>query len=246
MIDSIAFKEARRRVLLDSESRDDGIGRLSEKVTHKILKLCYEPDESFHEVEFLGKIADIKNEKGIYEIQTASFSYLIPKLKRFLPECPVTVVYPIAAKKTVRWVDKTTNEISPPRRAPRGKTVFDAGRELYKIREFFGSENLTVRLVLLECEEFKLLDGKDKTRKRGATRIDRIPTAIIDEIELRGIEDFRIFLPDSLGEEFTAKEYMKAAGTRSRYVYYSMKLMEHLGFIEHIRNDGRAFVYKRI
>ena len=84
MIDT-SFHKARTRVLSEI-SLSSGIGTLSEKSLHRMIKLFIEEDESFHEVEFLGSVADIKRENQIYEIQTHSAERLVPKLKKFFPK----------------------------------------------------------------------------------------------------------------------------------------------------------------
>jgi hypothetical protein len=244
MIDVLLFKRALSRVIAE-KSNDSGIGTLTEKTVHKTLKLYYEPDESKHEVSYLGKIADIINDNGITEIQTGSFSKIKIKLKKFLPVSPVTLVYPIICEKQLRWLDRETGIITHARNNGRIKTVFDAGRELYTIREFLTHSNLTVKLVFLKCEEYRALDGYDATRKKGATVLDCIPVQIIDEILLSTAEDYRIFIPSSLGEEFTVKDFNRAVKSRSVYTYYSIRLAEYFGFVTHTHNLGRAFVYKR-
>ena len=43
------------------------------------------------------------------------------------------------------------------------------------------------RLVLLDMEEYKLLNGRGKNRKIRASRYDRIPTELVQELEARGM-----------------------------------------------------------
>ena len=56
---ALRFAEA-RIVAMGSVVPEEGIGRLSEKSIHKIFKLYVEPDSNFHEVPYLGSIADVK------------------------------------------------------------------------------------------------------------------------------------------------------------------------------------------
>jgi len=182
------FFEAKKRVLSDS-SESSGIGTLAEKSLHKILKLYTEPREACHEISILGSVADIKNEEGITEIQTKSFDKLLPKLRRFLTEYPVTVVHPIITEKHIVWIDPETGEVTEPKKSPKRGRPTDVLPELCRIAEHFGDGRLTVRLILLTATEYKYLDGYGKDRKKRATRIDRLPTAITDTIELRTVRD---------------------------------------------------------
>ena len=101
MTADLRFSEAYARVI-GEKCADTGIGTLGEKAIHKTLKLYYEPDESKHEIEVLGSVADVLSENGIIEVQSSNFKYLVPKLEKFLPQYPVTVVYPIVARKIGR------------------------------------------------------------------------------------------------------------------------------------------------
>ena len=244
MSDEARFRLALSRVLAELQS-DLGIGTLSEKVIHKTLKSYYEPDEGFHEVKLLGKVADIKNSEGITEIQTRGFARLKPKLKLFLPEYPVTVVYPLVASKYIRWLDKESGELSPRGRSTKVKKIYDAGYELCAISDLLFHENLTLKIVLLECEEYNILNGYDKTRKRGADKIECIPIGIQETLVFRKLADYKIFVPEGLSEEFRSSDYRTLIRSRSRYSYYSLKLAERLGLVEHFRNEGNAFIYKK-
>ena len=76
-----------------------GIGTLGEKTLHHTLKNYFEPNKEKQEVRIKTYYADIYNEKGIIEIQTQQFYRLRGKLKVFLKEYPVTLVYPVPGKK---------------------------------------------------------------------------------------------------------------------------------------------------
>ena len=144
------FQNARCRVLADAPL-SDGIGTLSEKSVHKIFKLFIEPDEGYHEAEFLGSVADIKREGEIFEIQTHSAERLIPKLTRFLKEANVCVVMPVVVKKTVRVLDKDSGELSSPKLSPKHESAYTAMREIYKIRRFIGNNGFSIKLLLIEA-----------------------------------------------------------------------------------------------
>ena len=66
-IDSQAFDAAKEKIIGKSHN-DKGIGTLSEKTLHAVLKMYYEPDEDNHEVAIDGYFADIYNEHGIIEL----------------------------------------------------------------------------------------------------------------------------------------------------------------------------------
>ena len=61
-IDQTAFDAARQKIIGKSHN-DKGIGTLSEKTLHAVLKAYYEPDEDKHEVALDGYYADIFNRR---------------------------------------------------------------------------------------------------------------------------------------------------------------------------------------
>ena len=107
------------------------------------------------------------------------------------------------------------------------------------------SENIRIRLICLEAEEYKYLDGWDKTKHKGATRVERIPTALLDDVCINSIREYRNFFPDALFGEFCALDFSKTIKRTPRYSYPILRLFLELGVIEHIRTDGRKFIYKK-
>ena len=244
-MDKEKFTRARIRALEENGEGYQGIGRLSEKTMHRMLKLCYEPDESLHEIECFGSVADVKNDGGIIEIQRASLAYLIPKLERFLPHSPVTVVHPIVAKKRVRRLNTETGEITSSGRAVKGKTVFDSAFEIYKIRKFIGNEGFTLILLLLDCDEYRIPDPRARRGRGGDHRVECIPTDVIAEYILCDPTDYLALLPDDLADGFTAEEFKKSVKSRSRYAYYYLRLLVDLGLMTR-EKQGAKYLYSRI
>ena len=238
------FKRARLRVI-GEEVSTEGVGGLSEKAIHKILKLTFEENTACHEVKFLGSVADIKNEEGIIEIQTKDLFRLEGKISKFLPHSPVTVVIPLLREKYIRWIDTETGEITEPRRSPRVDSVFTALYMLFPLVKFIGLEGFSVKLAFLSADEYKRLDGWDKTKKRGASKSDKIPRELLEIAQLSSREDYGKYLPE-LEDIFLAKDFTKAVKLPSRKAYYALKLFEALGFVEEIGKKGRAIVYKKV
>ncbi|MBR2930818.1 MAG: hypothetical protein IKC32_06275 [Clostridia bacterium] len=240
--DRLAFADAIRRVALEEEL-SPGFTVYSEKQIHKTVKLYREPDASRHEQTIDGGVADILNENGITEVQTAAFHPLLPKLKRWLPEHRVELVHPFPVRTVHKWLDPKTHELISPKREGPKRSLVSVARNLYAIRELIGCENLTVTLLLMDIEEYRRLDGRGKDRKRGATLIGKLPRSIEGELRLKEVEDYRFLLPFSRGEVFRMDEYLRAMGARSRFDRLAVKLLIHLGMVEEVGKEGRAILY---
>lgn len=241
-IDYDEFNIAREKIL-GKVHNDKGIGTLSEKTLHAVLKNYYEPDENKHEVAIDGYYADIFNDSGIIEIQTRQLNKLRDKLAVFLEEYHVTVVYPCAYNKWLSWIDPENGGISTKRKSPRHYTEYDAFFELYKIKNLLKHPNLSVHLVLMDMEEYKLLNGWNYTRKRGATRYDRVPLGVRRIVELDRPEDYMQFVPIELGDEFTVKDFAKAARVHEDTARLSLNILNYLEIVRRIGKKGNAYVY---
>ncbi|MDO5402757.1 MAG: hypothetical protein Q4F11_04900 [Eubacteriales bacterium] len=240
------FEKAKDKVT-GRKHNDKGIGTLSEKTVHAVLKYFYEPDEDYHEVALEGYFADIYNKnngKGIIEIQTRSFDRLRDKLTVFLELYQVTVVYPMPYNKWIGWIDDETGEVSSLRKSPRHFTMYDAFFELYKIKGYLKHPNLRLELVLMDMEEYKRLNGWNVTRKRGAARIDRIPLGINKIIKIERLEDYMQFVPYELEDEFTSAQFAMAAKIPRQRAALVLNILYEVGTVERVGKSGRSYLYR--
>jgi len=221
------------------------IGTYKEKKLHRILKLYFEEDPAFHEIPYAGFIADIKRENQIIEIETSGFTGLREKLNAYLPECRVLLVYPIASCRTVSWIDPESGEISPKRKSPKKENVYDLLFECIYIADYLSSPNLTVAGVCMEMQEYRMLDGWSRDKKRGSHRYERIPTDLYDIITLSGREDYEALLPEECQKDFTMAQFCRAIG-RNQYTGRAiMKILIKLGIVVQKGKIGRCLSYSR-
>lgn len=222
-----------------------GVGTLGEKSLHAVLKRAVEPDLGCHEIRVGTYIADVLNENGIFEVQTRSLFKLKPKLQAFLQDYPVTVVYPILARKDILWLDGETGALSEKRRSPGTGGFSKALPELGPLKPFLLEEKFTLLLVLLAAEEIRYLNGGGENKKRRATRCELIPTAFLQEKRLCTAEDYKELLPEALPEAFTALELGKALKLPKAKASAAANVLAFTGAIEKTGLAGRAYVYKR-
>lgn len=242
-IDNTAFEIAKNKII-GKLHNDKGIGTLSEKMLHAIMKNYYEPNENNHEVKIENYIADIYNEQGIIEIQTRGFYKLRDKLAVFLNQYPVTIVNPMPYNKWVCWIDNETGETTKKRKSPKTWSIYDALYELYRIKNFLLNPNIRFRFVYIDMEEYRLLNGWNYTKKRGSTRYDQIPISIIKELILEQPEDYMQFVPFDLEEEFSSKEFAKAAKIQVSTARLALNILYYMGIIIKIGKKGNTIIYK--
>ena len=242
-MDALRFAKACEEAEQASPS-DKGIGTLSEKTLHAVLKRYYEPHGDNHEVKIGGYVADIVGEHGIIEIQTRNFDRLRTKLAAFLPAARTTVVYPAVGLKWLCWVDKDTGEVTNRRKSPRKGGLYDVIPELYKIKAQLFHPNLQIAVPVIELTEYRYLDGWSGDRKKGSTRCERIPQALMAEYRLSGREDYRQFLPGTLPEEFDSAEFAKAANIRRPLAQTTLLLLTLAEVVQRVGKRKNAYVYR--
>ncbi len=258
----------RARVRAAEAAEAPHIGTLREKRLHAAVKAYLCPDESMHE-RAVGEtvpdgkkrrmVADILVGKDILEVQTGGFFPLRDKVAWYLShtDCRVTVVHPIPAVKYLSWIDPSTGDVLSRHRSPKRGRVRDMAKELYWLSAFVGDERFTLRLLLLELEEYRMADGWSRDGKRGSNRYERFPTALLGDVTLRTPADYAAyFLPASLASPaadgtcplFTAAEYARASGIKGKATYSTLHLLEALGLIhmtEELRGRSRTYVARQ-
>lgn len=243
MPDQTAFENAKKKIIGTDRQRL-GIGTLGEKTVHAVLKNYYQPDEDKQEIPLVNYVADIFADGQIIEIQTRQFDKMRGKLGAFLPLYPVTLVYPIPREKWIIWIDEESGELSRKRKSPSRGNIYMVFPELYKIKMFLKDPNFRLRLAMLNVEEYKLLNGWSKDRKRGAGRYDRIPTEFLQEFTVEQPKDFLQFVPFSLEGAFTSKEFAKEARIPLSLAQITLNILHHVGTVERIGKKGNMYLYE--
>ncbi len=242
-IDEARFEAAKEKIVGKNRERQ-GIGTLSEKTMHAVLKLYYAPDEDMHEIPIENYVADIYTGTEIIEIQTRAMNRMRKKLEAFLPLYPVTIVYPIPREKWLYWIDEETGEVSQKRKSPKKGNPYQAFIELYKIRPFLGHENLRLKLAFIDMEEYRLLNGWSRDKKKGSERYDRIPTAFSEEITIECVRDYMQLIPYDLSEQFTVKDFAKAAKIPARLAGTVLLIFTDLGLVNRVGKQGNSYIYE--
>ena len=262
--DALARADALRfsQICLDYVARgvhlEDGIGTLSEKRMHAILKHYVCADESCYEIRVKdalgqsdtkgnGYVADVLRGSNIWEIQTGSMYPMRAKIAWYMQHTPfmVTVVVPVPYKKHINWIDPATGTVQKRSARPHTTKPSSVIGELFWLREHLSNPRLRFELLLLEVEEYRLLDGYGKEKKARASRYEKIPTALCGTVVLEKREDYLQFLPETLPDTMTAKQYAAATGIRGRDTYYALRALTGAGLLIEGDKIGRAQSWTR-
>lgn len=243
MEDKKQFEAARNKIIGIQRERH-GIGTLSEKTVHAVLKNYYAPDEDTQEIPIENYVADIYADGEIIEIQTRNFNTMRNKLQAFLPLYPVTIVYPVPNEKWIIWIDEESGELSQKRKSPVKGNIYSVFRELYRIKMFLKNPNLHLRVVLLNMEEYRLLNGWSRDKKKGSSRYDRIPTELVKEITIDCLQNYLQFLPYDLPDEFTTADFAKKVHITEALSRTALNILHYVGVAERVGKNGNSYVYR--
>lgn len=239
---NLRFEEARLSVFTERD-KEGGIGTLSEKALHKIIKFYIEPNPEYHEIGHLSYVADIKRDNRIFEIQTRAVYRLLPKLSVFLSDSHVTLVLPVIIEKNIALLDKATGELSSAKKSTKKESVYTAISSLYGIRSLLQSDNLSVKLLFMRGTDYRALHTAHSGRAK-SEKLSFIPNTITEELDLVSIEDYRRILPENLPPEFTVKEFAKLTKSRKEDAYGALSTLSHIGVTTKCGRRGRELLYK--
>jgi hypothetical protein len=222
----------------------NGIGTLKEKTIHSVLKYYYAPNPIYHEVKIGGFVADICVDGEIFEVQTRGFNKMRDKLSYFLAEHDVTIIYPVAHTKWLSWLDMESGEVTSRRKSPKTGTIYNIIPELYKIKMFINNPKLHFIICLIDVEETRYLNGWSRDKKRGSSRMDGIPVGIFDEARIDVLDDYKIFIPDSMPNEFTSGELGIAAHIPTNRAGTLLNVLLEVGVVTRVGKRGNSYLYK--
>ncbi len=243
--DALKFKKICDLVLRESDAKF-GIGTYMEKKLHRILKHYICENEADHEVPIGTYIADVFCGGDIFEIQTGSFYPMKNKIKFYLESTDynITVVFPLAERKWVMWIDPVTSEITKKRCSPKHQTEISLLCEMFWLIPYLNNPRLSFMTVSMEIEEYRLLNGWSRDGKKGASRYEAIPTALISQTIFCSPDDFKRIIPSNLPRFFKASDFSKLVGLRGRKLYGALKVLEEIGLVARGEKEGKSYIYE--
>lgn len=227
---------------------DSGIGTLGEKRLHAVIKRYLCEDEDCHEVGVLDTrfVSDVRIGSDVYEVQTGGFYPMKKKIAHYLEktDCTVTIVHPLPAVRWMAWIDPKTAEISPRRKVSAIARPQDLLPELYALSYYLQHPRLKFRLLLLETQDFRVLNPRARSPKSHTKHYERIPLSLIDEIDFDTPDDFRRLIPSDLPTHFTVKDFSAHTKIRGINAYSAVRALVALGIVQPADPIGRAMGFR--
>jgi hypothetical protein len=216
-------------------------GELRERTLHRQLKAHFLPPDGALEVSVGRWIADIWSpSEGILEIQTSSLSKLRPKLKDFLAETLVTVIHPVALRKSVVTWDAERKNILRERRSPAKGRIETLFREIGALAEFLLHPGFTLWFCLIEEREHRCEDGLGSWRRKGISKVDRELVSLVEVRKFHARRDWLELLPEGWRGPSTNKELAQLLGLRVIETQSLTSCYKKLGLLEDVGSSGRS------
>ncbi len=210
----------------------------------KIKKVYSLPGDQF-EVKLGKYIVDILRGNLIIEVQTKNFSLLKEKLQTLTEKHQVRLVYPIAEKKLITYINKD-NVVEKKSISPRKGKLTDLFQELIMIPQIIGKENFSLEVLFIDEEEIRRDDGKGSWRRRGVSIIDRRLLKVNDRILFQNKTDYIKIFPHSLNKVFTNKELAKLTKIPVRTAQQITYCLRKSDIIRITGKKGRELTFQKI
>jgi len=106
--------------------------------------------------------------------------------------------------------------------------------------------NLRLHLILLDMEEYRHLNDWSHDRKRGSSRYERIPTALVEEMIIGTSEDYHKLIPSGLPEQFTSKDFGQASGLSMNGSQTALNVLHHMETVRRVGKQGKLYLYETV
>ena len=218
------------------------INTYNETHLHRTLKDLYSSTSAVQETSLQGFICDIYDAGRIIEIQTSKLSALRAKLERLLPLYPIQIVYPIIENAYILMLNADGSKRSC-RKSPKHGNFYQIFRELLGVVHCLDNQNLTIRILYIDCEVIKIDDKQGRSRYKSPRIIDKKLLKIHREEEFHGIDSLTTRFMAKLPDTFISSD-VRNLGT-GRYASYILSFLKKCKRIAFYTKAGRYHVYKK-
>ncbi len=219
------------------------IGTLNEGDLHLSLKLFYADDPSQLERRAKNYVVDVLKHDQIVEIQTRGFGSLRRKLPALLQTHNVTLVHPIAIRKTI--VKSTEDGASTRRLSPKKGIVHDVFDELVSLPTLLDLAGMQLDVVLVHEEEVRKFDGRRGWRRRGWVIVERRLMEVISTHTFSSSKQLLLELFPDLPSQFTTEDLARETRGNRSLAQKAAYFLRESNSIRVVAKRGNTLVYER-
>ena len=213
---------------------------------HRDLKLLYAGEEARFEVRLGSYRIDAISDGRLVEVQHGSLAAIRDKVAQLLQSHPVLVVKPIVAQKLLVTRDPESGAVVRRRRSPKRGQLLDLFDELVHFTRVFPHPQLSLEVVLVEVEEWRIPGhGRRRRWRESDFEVEDQKLLAIQEVyHLRTAADLRALLPPRLPQPFHTgdlAERLEVSRGRAQRIAYCLR---NMGAVREAGKQGNARLYR--
>lgn len=219
------------------------IGTLNEGSLHLTLKNIYADDPSQIENRTNNYVVDVLKGNQIIEIQTRGFSALRKKLPALLQTHSVTLVHPIAARKTI--VKRAQDGNCTRRLSPKKGIIHDVFEELVYLPTILDSEGMKLEIVAIHEEEVRIFDKRRAWRRRGWVVLERRLVEVVSSSTFCSSRQLLRELFPRLPDQFTTEDLAQETRGNRTLAQKAAYCLRESDAIHVVGKRGNTLIYER-
>jgi hypothetical protein len=218
-----------------------------ETTLHRQLKAHYSSADGALVEQRVGRYRiDVVAGRELIEIQLASLSAIRDKIAALVKRHDVRVVKPIVARKFLVKQQKLGGRVVSRRRSPKQGTVLDVFEELVHFTRVFPHRRLTLEVVLVEIEEWRIPGhGRRRRWRRGDHQTaDQQLLQIVGGEKFRTAADLCRMLPPKLPSPFHTGHLAEGLAVQRWIAQRMAYCLRKTGAIEAVGKQRGAWLYE--
>ncbi len=211
---------------------------------HAAIKQLYAKKDSLVESKVDNFVIDVVWPNRLIEIQTHSFLNLKRKLAKLLTEHKITLVAPIARKKTIALYDESMKKLLHKRLSTKKGALVNVVDEIVYIPHLIRKPNLTLEVLLVDVTEIRSANNKGSWRRKGVSIIDTQLEQIVSKHTFKSKKDYAKLLPEGLPDLFTNHDLIHSFNIKQRTAYKLTNFLKKIDAIEVVEIKNRRQVFR--
>lgn len=214
-----------------------------ETTLHRQLKEYYAVPGAQLEQQVGNFRIDIVTDDRLIEVQNSGLSSIRSKTLKLLSTNSVEIVKPIVARKRLVKLTKKQGTIKSRRWSPARRTQLDLFHELVYFTKVFPHPRLTLRIPLVEIEEYRFPHRRRWFRGQFKVQ-DQILIRVVNEAVYRDTGDLRRLLPTKLNQPFDTQHLSEAMQVERWFAQKIAYCLRETGCVRQVGKRGNSLLYK--
>jgi len=217
-----------------------------ETTLHRQLKQHFAGPGAELEVKLGRYRIDIVDNGRLVEVQVSGLSAIRDKIRDLCKSHQVEVIKPLIARKQLVQLNRKGGKEISRRWSPKQATRLDIFHELIHFTNVFPHPNLTLRIPLLQIEEFRTKPTHRRWRRKNHKVLDQKLISVEDVFLLKSRANLRSFIPNGIDMPFDTKQLAEAIDCPRWVAQRIAYCLRKTGCIKVVGKRGNAILYRTV